>query len=77
MIALRMLPSDNRHIRHALDLNFGFGEYGIVKELSLMLIANVNERSNVSEREKVKSCVIVCLGVEIAMHLRSYSQGDV
>ena len=59
IIALRLFPSDNRHIRHALELNFGFGKYEIVKELSLMLIANVNEMSNVSKREKVKSCVIV------------------
>ena len=33
MIAVRMLPSDNRHICHALDLNFGFGEYGILEEV--------------------------------------------
>ena len=62
MLAVRMLPSDNRHICPALDVNFGFGEYGRV--VFDAYIANVNEMSNVLEREKEKSCVIVCLGVE-------------
>ena len=63
MIALRMIPSNTRHIRLALNLNFGFGEYGIVKELSLMLIANVNEIPYVSEREEseiVRYCMSRC-----------------
>ena len=64
MVALRMLPRDTRHICLALNLNFGFREYGIVKKLCLMLYAT---RCPMYRKEKkVKSCVIVCLGVKNA-----------
>ncbi|XP_065843130.1 uncharacterized protein [Oscarella lobularis] len=69
MICLRMLPSDTRHICIALDITFINGEYGIVKELSSMLIANVNEMSNVSGKEKseiLRNCMCYILLSSVA-----------